>query len=75
MTRINIDEIQSGKCVLFHSVFFFYQDTNENNGCTIEVQKVGSLQSQLYDGKFNRFFGKKIGVKPIGDNRSFYGGF
>ena len=36
-------------------------------------------ESQLYDGKFNRSpFGKKIGVKPIGDNQyevHFYGGF
>jgi len=35
-------------------------------------------ESQLYDGKFNRSpFGKKIGVKPIGDNQyevHFYGG-
>ena len=72
--RINPDEIQQN--VLFHSAFF-YQDTNGMHNRGTKSRQF--TESQLYDGKFNRSpFGKKIGVKPIGDNQyevHFYGGF
>ena len=63
--RINSDEIQQN--VLFHSAFF-YQDTNGMHNRGTKSRQF--TESQLYDGKFNRSpFGKKIGVKPIGDNQ------
>ena len=72
--RINPDEIKQN--VLF-SFCVFLSDTNGMHNRGTKSRQF--TESQLYDGKFNRSpFGKKIGVKPIGDNQyevHFYGGF